>query len=57
MELLAEKEAQSQREEQPKKGRSPLDVGFMKTARKGNPDAAMEMALQVKDPLIQADST
>jgi hypothetical protein len=57
MELLAEKEAQSQREEQPKKGRSPLDAGFIKTAKKGGPDAAMEMALQVKDPLIQANLT
>jgi hypothetical protein len=55
--LLAKKEAQSKREEKPKKGRSPLDADFMKTVKKGGPDAAMEMALQVKDPLIQANLT
>jgi hypothetical protein len=40
-----------------RKGRSPLDAGFMKTAKKGGSDAAMEMVLQVKDPLIQANLT
>jgi hypothetical protein len=48
MELSTKKKAQSQREKQLKKGRSPLDAGIIKTAKKGSPDAAMEMVLQVK---------
>jgi hypothetical protein len=69
MELLAKREAQGKREEQPKLGAGPLGEGLVKTALpkevspslktgkegKGVPDSAMEMALKIKDPIIQAN--
>jgi hypothetical protein len=71
MELLAEKEAQHGRAEPPKAGVSPLGEGLVKTAppkgvspssttgKEGEsaPDEAMEMALKIKDPAIQARVT
>jgi hypothetical protein len=71
LELLAEREVQGQRQELPKSTASPLGEGLAKTApskgfvpyvkkgkeSKGGPDAAMEMALRVKDPAIQATLT
>jgi hypothetical protein len=68
MELLAEKEAQGERAEQPKARANPLGEGLIKTAppKEGSPslktgeegggarDEAMEMALRIKDPKIQA---
>jgi hypothetical protein len=71
MESLAEKEAQRARAEPPKVGRNPLVEGLGKTAppkgvspslktgkeQKSAPDKAMEMALNIKDPAIQARIT
>jgi hypothetical protein len=68
MEMSAEKEAQGKRAEQPKAGTKPLEGGFIKTTpalevrpslntgEKGASarDEAMEMALKIKDPKIQA---
>jgi hypothetical protein len=68
MELLAEKEAQGERAEQQKARANPLGEGLIKTAppKEGSPslktgeegggarDEAMEMALRIKDPKIQA---
>jgi hypothetical protein len=67
MELLAEKEAQGERAEQPKARANPLGEGLIKTAppKEGSPslktreegggarDEATEMALRIKDPKIQ----
>jgi hypothetical protein len=71
MELLAEKEAQRARAEPPKAGINPLGEGLSKTAppkgvrpslktgkeQESEPDEAMEMALKIKDPAIQARVT
>jgi hypothetical protein len=71
LELLAEREVQDQRQQPPTSKASPLGEGLVKTASssafvpyvkkgkesKGGPDAAMEMALRVKDPAIQATLT
>jgi hypothetical protein len=71
MELLAEKEAQRARAEPPKAGISPLGERLGKTAppkgvspslktgkeQESAPDEAMEMALKIKDPAIQARVT
>jgi hypothetical protein len=68
MELLAEREAQSERVEQPKARASILGEGLVKTAphkevspylktrKEGESarDEAMEMALKIQDPQIQA---
>jgi hypothetical protein len=68
MELLAEREAQSERAEQPKAGTKPLGEGLVKPVlpKEGSPslktgeegegerDEAMEMALKIKDPKVQA---
>jgi hypothetical protein len=71
LELLAEREVQDQRQEPPTSKASPLKEGLVKTPpssafvpyvkkgkeSKGGPDAAMEMALRVKDLAIQATLT
>jgi hypothetical protein len=69
MELLAEKEAQDGQKEQPKLGVCLLGEGLVKTApskevspylktgkeMKGVPNPAMEMAMQIRDPVIRAN--
>jgi hypothetical protein len=49
------KRDQRKEEGQSKLGKSPLGEGLIKTAKKSGPDVAMEMALKVEDPLVQAN--